>query len=99
MPNLIHGQVAVTATRARLTTSTYENSLYVIKASSSNTAAVYVGASGVTTGNGHLLLPGEDIDLTNSLLIGTQRMEIRPDEVYVVGTSGDVVSWFGSYLP
>jgi hypothetical protein len=33
------------------------------------------------------------------MLIGSQRMDIRPNEIYVVGTTGDTVSWFGSYIP
>jgi hypothetical protein len=99
MPNLIYGQVVVSGTRAALTSVVYENSLFILKASSNNQDPVYVGSSTVTTSNGHLLLPGEDLDLTNSMLIGSQRMDIRPNEIYVVGTTGDTVSWFGSYIP
>jgi hypothetical protein len=97
VPNVIYGQVSVTTTRARLTTIRYEQPLYVIKAASSNAGPVYIGDSAVTVSNGHLLLPGEDIDLQNTMLIGTARLDIRPDEVWVVGAGG-VVSFFGAYI-
>jgi hypothetical protein len=54
------GQVAVTSTAAALPAFAYTNGI-VITASVNNTARIYVGAVGVTTGTGYPLEAGQSI--------------------------------------
>ena len=63
----------------------------IITALSTNTATIEVGGSGVTntidgTGNGYILAAGASVSfaVTNA------------NDIYINGTSGDIVSWAGS---
>lgn len=93
MSRIAHGQVAVTGTAAQLSsTATKLNSL-IIKAHSANAANVYIGEAGVTTSTGYELVPGEEFIFTPDTNLNKMPL---PTEVYVVGTSGDDVSWIGT---
>ena len=68
---------------------------FVVKAPATNTAQVAIGASNVTLTTGHLLDPGETFTYQRNTEL-TNRYELKPSDLYVAGTSGDVVSWLGS---
>lgn len=83
-------QQVVTATAAALTTTALSNGL-TIKAKSTNTGPVFVGAAGVTatndgTGNGFALQAGEAI----SIPVTTSA------NVFIIGTANDIVYVIGS---
>jgi len=60
--DVFHGQTSVGTSAVQITTVTAAKSI-TVKADNDNTAAVYVGISGVTTSNGFRLNPGEAITL------------------------------------
>lgn len=89
------GQVTVSGTAQALSSSAVPTEEYVVKAKSTNVGPVYLGPSTVTTANGHFLEAGESIGLVVDISSGQPKFEVRPHELYVVGTAGDKVSWFG----
>lgn len=88
-------QVAVTGTAARLTSSaTLQVETLLIKAHEDNVDPVFVGPTGVTTSTGYPIYAGEEFVVTPAHG-GLQRTE-KPYDVYVIGTTGDAVSWIGT---
>lgn len=83
-----NGQTTIGTTAAALSSSTAPfNQNVMIKAASTNTGAVYVGASGVTTSTGFPLAAGQ------SVTVGA----VSPSVCYVIGSaSGQAVAWIGS---
>jgi hypothetical protein len=82
-------QQLVTASAVALTTQALTNGVS-IKAKSTNTGAVFVGAAGVTatdngTGNGFSLRPGEAINLPITSTAGIFIIGTLNDVVYVIG--------------
>jgi hypothetical protein len=78
-------QQVVTASAVALAAQALTNGV-VIRAKSSNVAAVFVGAAGVTatddgSGNGFSLLPGASVSLPVS----------NASSVFIIGTAGDIV--------
>lgn len=66
----------------------------MIKPLSANTASVFIGGEDdVTEDSGYELRPGEELRLIHTNKSGAVPMDVRPDQIYVVGTSGDRVSW------
>lgn len=57
-----------------------------VKAAVGNAAAVYIGPSGVATGTGFELRAGQQVTVTAG----------SPDDVYVIGTANDDISWVAS---
>jgi hypothetical protein len=57
---------------------------------------VYVGDDTVTLTTGLELVPGEALELPYMNMSGEPLSDIRPAELYVIGTSGDRVSWFAT---
>lgn len=95
MPAPLTGQVALSGTAQQLATTTTQNvKAFTLKAASSNLQPAYLGAAGVTTSTGYRLDPGEEFEYERQL--GGTLYELAPSDIYVVGTSGDRVSWFAS---
>jgi hypothetical protein len=57
-----------------------------LKALAGNTAPAMIGPAGVTAGNGFELSPGQSVTVSLSNL----------NQLYIIGTAGDKVSWLGS---
>lgn len=76
-------QVAVTGTRAQLTTQTLYASVIIASASA---ASSFLGDNTVTTTNGQILPTGTNLPLT--IFAATSR-GIPLNSLYVVGTSGN----------
>ncbi len=97
MSNIITNQVAVTGTRAALTAIAIRPSgVFIIKAHSDNAADVFVGDSTVTTSTGFPVSAGEELRIAYSKRTGDE-LEVQPAEIYVIGTSGDTVSWITAH--
>ena len=82
---IISGQQAVTGSAVALASHALVNGI-VVTALVTNANPVYVGPSGVTSGSGYVLVPGQSISygVTNS------------NHVYILGTSGDNVTYTGN---
>jgi len=95
---LLTGQRTLTASAQQLTESPQAPGAeaYVFKAASSNAGNVYVGDSTVTTSTGYSVEPGETLEMTKQLSIGKAIFNIPLSSLYVVGATGDVVSWVAS---
>lgn len=83
-------KIAVTGTAVQLASNALVNGV-ILSASTSNSASITVGGSGVTnatdgTGNGFILAPGASVGIAVS----------NTNELYVNGTAADVVSFVGS---
>ncbi len=76
-------QVAVTGTRAQLTTQTLYASVIVASASA---ASSFLGDNTVTTTNGQVLPTGSNVPL---VITATTPRGIPLNSLYVVGTSGN----------
>jgi len=96
MPTPISGQVAVSATAQPLAPTHVEVTAWVLKAPSTNVNPVFVGGVGVTSSTGHQYDPGDSFEYERSTQNGAPKYQISPDDVYVVGTAGDRVTWFAS---
>ena len=83
--SVLAGQQAVTGTAAALATNSCRKAL--VKALAANTINVYVGPTGVTTGTGFELAPGESVglDVSNTNLI-----------FVIASTTGASVSWIAT---
>lgn len=89
----VTGQVSVTATRAQLSSTAYEAGLLYVQAHPENSEEVYYGDSTVTTSTGRTLQPGETYVVTYVNKPGEVVIEPRTDKIYVLGTTGDKVTW------
>jgi hypothetical protein len=69
---------------------------WVLRVPRANLNAVYVGPLGVTSATGCILEPGDSFDFEKHHENGKPIYQLRPSDVYVVGTTGDKASWFGS---
>lgn len=69
---------------------------FTIKAPATNANTAFIGGSGVTTSSGHALDPGDVYVYERKLQNGQPQYVLRPTDIYVVGTSPDVVTWFAS---
>jgi hypothetical protein len=87
------GQTSITASAQQLTTSRLETDDWSVRALSTNVGNVAIGPSGVTTSTGYLLEPGDEFSFGSIIAAGHPVYDLRPDELYVVGTSGDKVTW------
>ncbi len=79
------GQVTMTGSAVALTTTSSVSSV-IVQALSTNGASIWVGPSGVTTGTGFELQPGQATSIAIADLTS----------VYVIGTSGDKACYLGS---
>lgn len=94
MSKLVTGQVVLSGTAAQLSTDPkIENKFLVLKAPATNAATAYFGVAGVTTTTGHAIDPGESVNIDDTLVEGGARMDIQPQDIYVVGTNPDKVTW------
>lgn len=97
MPAPLTGQVAITGSAQALSASPITCQAFTIKAPVANANPVYIGASGVTTGTGYQLDPGDDFEYQRLSLQGQARYELSPSDFFAVGTAGsDKVTWFAS---
>lgn len=87
------GQVAITAAAQALATDTNEYTTYVVKASSLNTGNAALGDSTVAAATGLLLEPGESFTYGVDNEPGEPVFDIKLQDLFVVGTLGDTVSW------
>lgn len=65
-PNLSNGQTLVNTTATLITTPNATGQGIMVKSLSANTGLVYIGGSGVTSGNGFPISPGEGLFLNTS---------------------------------
>lgn len=94
MSRLAYSQVAVSGTAAQLSTdASVEASIILIKPLSTNVNDVYIGDANVTTSTGYPLAPGEVYRLVYTNQAGTGVVDLKPSDLYAVGTSGDRVAW------
>lgn len=69
-----------------------EFSQYKLKALSANAGNVYIGDSGVTTANGYVLEPGDEM-LYDYDIGAAPLADVVLDQWWVVGTAGDKLAW------
>jgi len=91
MPKIEGGQMAVGASASPLSSDpSLKVETLILKAPDSNTAPVYFGVSGVTTSTGYPLSAGEQYQILPGN--GALGLMPKPNEIYVVGTSG-TLAW------
>lgn len=93
MSRLIGGQVTLTTSAQQLTSTQYEISAILVKPLSGNVDDMYIGPSGVTASTGYPLSPGEAWKNVTVNRQGEAVVDIKPSDIYVVGTAGDKVAW------
>jgi hypothetical protein len=95
LANLLHGQVALTGSAQQLDPNGTSGSasVFIIKTPVSNAAKAFVGSSSVTTSNGHIFDPGDELSYERISQNGQPGYQQRVSDFWVVGTTGDVVSW------
>jgi hypothetical protein len=95
MPAPLAGQVAVSGTAQQLSAPIGSNA-FTIKASTLNAHSVFVGPQTVLLSTGFELSPGDTFDYERSDLSGQPRFQLNVSDFWVIGTSGDMVSWLAS---
>jgi len=96
MPTPLTGQISVTGTAQAVSTTPVTVAAWVLKTATTNQNPIFIGPEGITTSTGHQLDPGDSIEYERSFQNGAPRYMLGPSDVYVVGTSGDKTTWFGS---
>lgn len=96
MASPISGQVSVSGTAAPLSSTPLTVAAFTIKAPLANSATIYIGPAGVTTGTGYGLDPGDTFEYERSSQNGQVTYQIGPNDVYVVGSGGDKATWLAS---
>ncbi len=80
------GQQATTTSAVALPAGTFTRGPVVFKAPKGNAAAIEIGASGVTTGTGFVLDPGDSVSLNVESLAS----------IYLIGANTtDHLTWIG----
>lgn len=92
----LHGQVAVSGSAQQLSSAAIDCAAFSIKAPYTNTHPVLIGSSIVSLTTGDFVDPGERITYERFDQNGQPRYNLRPSDFWVVGTSGDSVSWLAS---
>lgn len=94
----LHGQIAVSGSAQQIDPSQIAGACtaFTLKAPLSNSKPVYIGSSTVTASNGFQLDPGDELTYERASQNGQPFYQIRPADLYVVGTSPDTVSWLAS---
>lgn len=90
---LTTGQVAVSGVAAPLSATAIECRSFILKNPTTNTNPIYFGDSTVTLTTGFPLAPGHEFAFEVVNKSGEARYDIQPQDVYVVGTSGDKAAW------
>jgi len=95
MANPLHNQVSLSSSAQQVDPQQTASgcTVFMIKAPLSNAQPAFVGASTVTLSNGHQLDPGDQITYERDSQTGQPQYQMRPSAFWVVGTSGDVVTW------
>lgn len=96
MAAFLHGQIAVTGSPQPLSAAPVACTAWILKAPASNVNAVMYGSASVTTTNGQYLDPGESFTYELGTRNGANTYQIRPSDVYVVGSGSDRISWAAS---
>lgn len=89
------GQITTANSPQPLTQAQVECSAFVVKALSTNTAAIEVMGAGTALGQGYPLDPGETIEYARNLSASENQFVVAPSDVYVAG-NGDLVAWLAS---
>lgn len=91
------GQVTISTSAQALRTPPLEAEGLLLKARSSNSGVVYLGTSTVTTSTGYALEPGESLEISKQLSpAGSALFNIPFSSIYVIGTTGDKLTWLAS---
>jgi hypothetical protein len=90
------GQVTLAAGAKTLSSAQVNCVAFTIKAPATNAKTAYYGASTVTTSTGMALDPGESVTYQRNFQNGNPAYPLGPSDIYVCGTSGDVLTWFAS---
>jgi hypothetical protein len=93
MSKLLTGQVAVSGTAQVLSSAQVECRSFILKNPKTNANTIFFGDSTVTITTGHALCVGEEFEFEFSNKQGEAVYDIQPQDVYVVGTSGDRATW------
>lgn len=93
------GQVDVGETAVPLSSVALEVGAFMVRAHPNNAAVVEFGEAGVTLGTGYPLMPGETFLFEFSTMAGTAAYDRQPQDVYVVGTTGDKVAFVAAGKP
>lgn len=97
MPAPLTGQVTTTGSAQQLDSLNVAASCtaFVIKAPLTNSnTGIFIGSSGVTTGTGHQLDPGDEIAYERIESNSAPRYPGRPSDFWVwIVTSGDKITW------
>lgn len=90
---LVTGQLTITGSAQALTTTPLEADYICLKMHRDNLDTVRVGLTGVTLTTGYFVDPGDEFEVDNETRSGETSYDLQPHQVFVVGTSGDKLSW------
>lgn len=98
MPSqLVTAQVTVTGTAQRLTSdTTLEVGEFIVRPHPSNSGIIEIGGSTLTLGQGYPLAAGEVFSFEYRNTAGATFFDRQPQDIYVVGTSGDKVAFIAT---
>lgn len=96
MSRLSTNQVAVNGTAQPLSPTHFQVGTFLFKAHAANTGEVYWGGEGVSASNGIPLSAGEEVRVAFSTR-PRDVLDLKPSEVYVLGTPGDRVGWIATH--
>ena len=88
----VNNAVAVSPTQVK-------TQAFSIKAPLTNSTAVWIGPSTVTSATGYQLDPGTEFTYTRSSYQGQGAYPLQPSDIFVAGASNQIVTWFGTPSP
>lgn len=92
----LHGQVALSGSAQPLSTTALTSKSWILKAPTSNAGPAYMGGPSVSSSNGHQMDPGDEFEYELRYFQGEPFYPLQPSDIYVVGGSGDKVTWLAS---
>lgn len=98
MPTPLVGNRTMTgiSSAVQVSTTPVNVSAWILKAPITNSGPVFIGPAGVTSTTGHAMDPGDSQEYERTTQNTGNRYELSPQDVWAAGTSGDILTWFGS---
>lgn len=92
----VTGQVALSNVPQRLSPTPQNVTAWVLKAPAGNAATAWIGNATVASSTGHAVDPSESFKYELADENGLPTFQLGPYDVWAVGTSGDILTWFAS---
>jgi hypothetical protein len=96
VPTPPYGQISLSGTAQALSAAPVNAAAFTIKAPASNASNAFIGDASVLTTTGHIMCPGDELTYERRDESGLPKFQLHVSDFYVVGSSGDKVSWLAS---